>query len=156
MGLVVARKASSRLKVLRALSDSDFGKDKECLLSTFKAYLRPLFDYAAPIVFPNMSASSILRLQRIQNKALRLVTGCHMAAAVEHLHDECEVLPVNEHMRLLSAQFLAGALSPSHPSHKWVTGPQGRRRMKETLRTKVFEDVSPYTQADGTIPVGDV
>ena len=153
---MVARKASSRLKVLRALSDSDFGKDKECLLITFKTFLRPLFDYAAPVVFPNMSPTSILRLQRIQNKALRLITGCHTAAAVDHLHDECRVLPVKEHMRLLSAQFLAGALSPSHPSHKWVTGPQGRRRMKETLRTKVFEDVRPYTKADGTIAAGDV
>ena len=59
-------------------------------------------------------------------------------------------------MHLLSAQFLASALSPSHPSHKWVTGPQGRRRMKETLRTKVFDDVSPYTKDGGIIPVGDV
>ena len=28
--------------------------------------------------------------------------------------------------------------------------------MKETLRTKCFEDVCPYTKADGTIAVGDV
>ena len=59
---MVARKAAARLKILRALSDSDFGKDKECLLETFKAYIRPLFDYAAPVVYPNLSPSSILRL----------------------------------------------------------------------------------------------
>ena len=28
--------------------------------------------------------------------------------------------------------------------------------MKEMLRTKVFEDVRPYTKADGTIAAGDV
>ena len=28
--------------------------------------------------------------------------------------------------------------------------------MKETLRTKCFEDVCPYTKADGTIAAGDV
>ena len=153
---MVARKAADRLKVLRALSDTEFGKDKECMLSTYKTFIRPLFDYAAPIVYPNMSPSSILRLQRIQNKSLRLVTGCHTAAAIDHLHDECDILPVGEHMKLLSAQFLAGALAPTHPSHKHVTGPQGRRRMKETLRTKVFDDVAQYTKADGTIQAGDV
>ena len=38
------RKASSRLNVLRALA--------ECLMATFKAIIRPFFDFAAPIVFP--------------------------------------------------------------------------------------------------------
>ena len=37
-------------------------KDKECLLMTFKMYVRSLFNYAAPLVFPNYSASSISRL----------------------------------------------------------------------------------------------
>ena len=56
-------------------------------------------------------------------------------------------------MRLLSAQFLVGALEPGHPSHKWVTGDHGRRRCKETLRTKLLTTVEPYLR-NGTTPRG--
>ena len=57
-------------------------------------------------------------------------------------------------MRLLSAQFLARALQPGNPSHPYVTRPDGRRRMKHTLRSKVIDDVRPYLDADGKIAPG--
>ena len=72
-----ARKASSRINIIRALSDSSFGKDRECLLGTYKALIRPLFDYAAPLIFPNYSPTSLAKLQRIQNRGLRLALGYH-------------------------------------------------------------------------------
>ena len=147
----IARKASSRLNVIRALSDTSFGHDKECLTATFKSLVRPLLDYAAPIVFPNYSASSIRRLQIIQNRSLRLITGCHSASAIDHLHSETEILPVDQHLRLLSAQYLARALQPGHVSHDTVTLPSGPRRSKETLQSKCWDLVEPYLQ-DGVIP----
>ena len=150
----VAKKCASRLNLLRALGDTSFGHDKEVLLSTFKSYIRSVTDYGAPIVFPNYSASSINRLQRIQNRALRLALGCHNMASVDHLHAEAQELPVGEHMRLLSAQYLARALQPGNPSHPYVTRPDGRRKMKHTLRSKVIDDVRPYLDADGKIVPG--
>ena len=39
------RKAGSRLNGLRALSDTLFGYDKECLKLTLKALMHPFFDY---------------------------------------------------------------------------------------------------------------
>ena len=152
---ITAGKASRRLNVLRAVADTSFGHDKECLLMTFKSLIRPFFDYAAPIVYPNYSPTSIRRLQIIQNKSLRLITGCHHAAAQDHLHDETQVLPVAQHLRLLSAQYLARALQPSHPSHEWVTSTGPQRAMKETLRSRCWEDVEPFVVA-GTIPQGEL
>ena len=150
-----ARKASRRLNVLRAVADTSFGHDKECLTMTFKGLIRPFFDYAAPIVYPNYSPTSLRRLQLIQNKSLRLITGCHSAAAQDHLHDETQVLPVARHLHLLSAQFLARALQPSHPSHEWVASAESQRRMKETLRTSCWSDVEPYL-VNGTLPHGEL
>ena len=147
----VARKAGSRLNVLRALSDTTFGHDKECLTATFKSLVRPLLDYAAPIVYPNYSASSIRRLQLIQNKSLRLITGCHSAASVDHLHSETEVLPVRDHLHLLSSQYLARAMQPDHPSFGVVSLPPGPRQMKHTLASKCGPTVEPHLQ-DGVIP----
>ena len=150
----VAKKCASRLNLLRALSDTSFGHDKEVLLSTYKTYIRSVIDYGAPIVYPNYSASSVNRLQRVQNRALRLALGCHAMASVDHLHAEASELPAEDHQRLLSAQFLARTLQPSHPSHPYVTRPEGRRKMKHTLRSKVIENVRPYLSPDGTIAPG--
>ena len=151
---IVARKATSRLNLLRALSDTKFGHDKEVLLGTFKQYLRSVTDYAAPIVFPNYSTTSLEKLQKIQNRALRLALGCHNAASIDHLHAEAQELPVSQHLRLLSAQFLARTLQPSHPSYGVVTRPPGRRLIKHTLRSKVIDDVQPFLDANGDLPPG--
>ena len=150
-----AKKASSRLSVLRALADSSFGHDKECLTLTFKSIIRPFFDYAAPIVYPNYSDTSIERLQLVQNKCLRLITGCHKAASIDHLHSESLVLPVKSHLHLLSSQYLARALNPSNPSHPHVAypPPPGHRKLKETLRSKCWDSVAPFLQND-VLPAG--
>ena len=151
-----AKKAGSRLNILRALADSTFGHDKECLTLTFKSMIRPFFDFAAPIVFPNYSAASLRRLQLVQNKSLRLITGAHSNASIDHLHSETQILPVEQHLLLLSSQYLLRALHPSHPSHSLVSSPPlGPRRMKETLRSKCWDHVEPFLQ-DGILPANAV
>ena len=152
--IATARKAASRLNLLRALSDTTFGKDRDILLSTYKMYIRTLFDYAAPIVYPNYSAKSIHRLQRIQNRAFRLILGVHSNSAIDFLHEELRELPVGDHLRLLSAQFLAKCLQPSHPSHQTVLLDRGLRDKKDTLRSKVFHLVEPYVNENGVISPG--
>ena len=92
--------------------------NKECLLATFKSLIRPILDYAAPIVYPLYSAASFRHLQLVQNRGLRLVLGCHAAAATDHLHAETQLLPAEQHLRLLATQYLARALQEHHPSHE--------------------------------------
>ena len=116
----IARRASSRLN-MRALADSSFGKDKECLLMTFKMFVESLFD----------SFASIERLQKVQNKALRLALRCHAAASVNHLHAEVGELPVGFHLLLLSSQFLARSLPLASVSFPVAQLEQGRRRLKQ-------------------------
>ena len=98
----------------------------------------------------------------MQNKALRLICGCHLNASIDHLHAETGELPVAQHMRLLSAQFLAKALDPGHVSYPYVTMDPGPRRkknhrnepLKHTLRSKVFSDVEPFVEAVSTFNRG--
>ena len=153
----IARKASRRLNVLRAVADSRFGHDKECLTATFKGLVRPFFDYAAPIVYPNYSPTSFHRLQLVQNKALRLITGSHLAASQDHLHEETLILPVDEHLRLLAAQHLAKTLQPSHPSHELVASapPTNLRNKKRTLRSSCWGTVEPFL-TNGVVPPGEL
>ena len=151
----IARKASQRVNVVRALADSSFGHDKECLTISWKSIVQPFFNYAAPIVFPHYSQASHKRLQLIQNRGLRLITGCHSAASIDHLHQEAKILPVEKHLQLLSAQHLAKTLQPHHPSHAVVNTDPGPRAMKHTLKSKVQHLVNPYL-VDGVIAPGSI
>ena len=121
---------------------------------TWRVCIRSLLNYAAPIVYPNFSKSSVELLQKVQNRALRLCLGCHSASSVDHLHREAKELLVGEHLKLLSAQFLARCLQPHHPSHRVACLPPGPRPMKHTLRSKVLPLVEPYLNADGVIEPG--
>ena len=150
----IARRAAQRLNLLKALSGTRFGKDKETLLMTWRIYIRSILNYAAPIVHPNYSVTSHKKLQLVQNRALRICLGCHSASAVDHLHREAKELMVADHLKLLSAQFLAKCLQPHHPSHLCVRLPRGRRSMKHTLQSKVSDVVQPYLNADGVIEPG--
>jgi len=82
-----------------------------------------LIMYAAPIWFPNTSPSLIQKLQTIQNFALRIDTGCKKLTSIDHLHEETEMLPVQNHLYLICSQYLARALQPNHTSHRVVTSP---------------------------------
>jgi hypothetical protein len=86
-----------------------------------------------------------------QNNAFRTVTGCHAAASHDHLHQECKLIPVREHLELLSTQFLANAMQPHHPSHAIVTAsPAPRPNIKPSLQTKYGAALTPYL-SDGVI-----
>jgi hypothetical protein len=68
-------KANSHLQLLKAIFGQDFG-DKETLLLTYKAYMKPALGYAGVIWFPVVGpeAGCMKRTQRTQNSALRVIT----------------------------------------------------------------------------------
>ena len=145
------KRATPRLNIIRALAGTNWGQQKETLLITFKSLIQSLFTYACPIWFPNSKPTSLQRLQTLQNAALRTATGCVRMTNIDHLHAEASVLPVANHLSLLSSQFLARCLVPSHPSHSIVTAPSGPRQMKYTLQSRFLSSVSPFL-SNGSLP----
>ena len=130
--------------ILKALAGTTWGQHKETLIVTFKAGIRSLFTYVAPIWFPNAADSNLQKLQRVQNQALRISTGCVRATSESHLHTETKVLPVKEHLSLLGAQHLATCMQQAHPSYATVTADSGPRPMKHTLQTKFGRKIAKY------------
>ena len=148
-----AARASSSLQILKVLAGTNWGKDKRTILLTYDALIKPIITYAAPIWFPRASQSSINRLQVIQNKALRIASGSVLKADITHIHTECKMLPIREHLSMLCKQFLASALRPTHPSHSLVTcdpSPRASSRIP-LLQSSFLADVSPYLEQDNTI-----
>ena len=82
----ISARLKSRNKILKAITGSTGGKDKETLLDTYKAIGRPLINYAAPVWAPIISDTQMTKL--------RIVTGCHTMTAESHLHGECKILTV--------------------------------------------------------------
>jgi hypothetical protein len=126
----IITRATDRLKVMKALSGTSWGHQKETQMLTFKSLIRPVISYACPVWFPNLAQGHVDRLQVVQNKALRIATGAHVMSHIDHLHSETEVLPVGEHLSMLCSQYLANTLRPHHPSHATVNTPPGPRDQK--------------------------
>ena len=140
----IARRARQRLSILKALAGSTWGQQKETLLVTYRAAIRSLFTYTAPIWSINISQRSTQKLQTIQNAALRIATGSVKLSAESHLHAEAKMLPVRNHLSLLSVQYLATCLQPTHPSYPIVTADSGPRDMKETLQHKFGSEITRF------------
>ena len=151
-------RATRSLGVLKALSGTNWGFPKETLVATYKAMVRPILNYGAPIWRHQVSPTWLGRLGVVQNAALRIATGNTRKAPIPHLHDETGVLPLEVHLQLCCSQFLASGLQESHPCHLLLTQPPGPRLMKHTLQSRYrgaltdldFPDGSPVLQ-DGVI-----
>ena len=150
----IALRCLSRLSILKALTSTSWGHQKETLKLTYNSLIKPLFTYAAPIWYPSTSRTNIQTLQTVQNKALRIISGSLQMADQHHLHAETITLPVKHELDMLCKQFLVSALRPTHPSHQHVTadpGPRADCRMP-TLRSKFLPEVQQYL-TDDTTPV---
>ena len=135
----IETKAKHRLNIMRLLTGTSWGQHKETLLATYKSLIGSLITYAAPIWFPNTSASSRKKLQIIQNNALRVATGCVKMTGVDDLHAEAHMLKVEDHLRMLCSQSLATFLQPDHASFPIVTADSGPREIRQTLQRSFRE-----------------
>ena len=144
------KKAKQRLSIMKALAGTTWGQQKESLINTYKASIRSLHTYACPIWFPHISQTNITKLQRVQNAACRIATGSVKLSAESHLHAETKMLPVQDHLSLLSSQFLATSLQPGHASYPTVTADPGPRDMKATLQRRFGSQVLRFF-VDGAI-----
>ena len=113
----VARIVSKRNNVLKALSGTNWGQQKETLLMTYKALRRSIANYAAPVWSTNDSDSNISKIQRAQNETLRIITDSHKRLGIDHLHSEIKILQVEDHLNLLSAQYLVECLDTENVCH---------------------------------------
>ena len=120
--------------VIKALAGLNWGFTTETLVTTYKAIVRLIINYAAPIWFTQVSSSNLGKLEMIQNKALRFTTGCLQMATASHLRAETGVLPLSSHLELCSQQFYASTLQPLHPCHLIVTSTPDRRPLRATLQ----------------------
>ena len=84
-------RALRALNVMKALAWLSWGFTTETLV-TYKAIVRPILNYASSNWFTQVSSTHLDKLEVIQNKVMRITTGCHQKAAASHLRAETVVL----------------------------------------------------------------
>ena len=144
-------KLQSKNNILKALTGSSWGKDKEVIVNTYKAISQSVLNYACPIWTPSLrNTNSWNSLQTAQNSALRIATGCHLMADIDHLHNETKVMKVKPHCEMLSKQFLLSTQRPNHPNRvDWdKPPPPPGRLMKRTLVSEYGEEIRGISTPD--------
>ena len=104
-------KAQPRLNLLKALSTTQ-GNNIEMLLKLYKAIIRPIFEYAA-LVQVNAAKCHQLKMQRIQNAAIRSILKLPAYIHTDILHDASGLPLLHEHMIQFGKNRLKSMMSNS-------------------------------------------
>ena len=131
----MANRVRKRSNVLKALTGTNLGQQKETILLTYKALGRSIANYTAPVWSTKANNTSLEKIQRTQNEALRIITGSHKMISIDHLYSETKMILGKDHLNLLSAQYLIHCLDTENVCHHINTMDHPPREMKESLFT---------------------
>ena len=85
-----------------------------------------------PLMDPDLSRTHVTSLQRTQNSALRIATGCVRSTPTPHLHAVSHVLPLREHTDMRGLQFFCASQAEEHPCNHLHHPVQTRRSLRGT------------------------
>ena len=89
-------KAQPRLNLIKAMTTSGNSDNIQMLLKLYKAIVRPIFEYSA-VAHVNAAHCHQLKLQRIQNAAIRCILKLPVYINTNILHDASGLPPLHEH-----------------------------------------------------------
>ncbi|VDN36334.1 unnamed protein product, partial [Dibothriocephalus latus] len=90
-----------------ALAGSSWGQDTGTLVMTYRATGKATTEHASVIFAPLFSGASWAKVQRVENAALRIATGCVNKTNVDHLYQETQVLPLKVHSIMQAKIYIA-------------------------------------------------
>ena len=112
---------------------------------TYQAIGRSILSYCCPVWTPSHKDTNCSLLQRSQNSALIIATGCLKMADVVELHQEPRELPVGQHNELISQQFALTCHLPQHPCHQLCHRlPDDRPDRRRSLISRLKPNIQKY------------
>ena len=138
----ISVQAHTPLQIIKALTATGWGKQKETLMATYKAVMRPAQEYASSVWSPIASSTSINKLQVMQNAALRPATGCTQDTNIQHLHDETLTLPIHEHLQLHASQYKQKTPSITSPTHNTLQHSKAKKTL--FLQRPLHKNIPTY------------
>jgi Reverse transcriptase (RNA-dependent DNA polymerase)/Endonuclease-reverse transcriptase len=107
-------RARARFNLLVMLRGRLAGCSFATLRHTYKAFIRPLFEYAAPALVPILG-SSLPRYLSLERRILRRVAGLHPRTRNEDVYEHTGVEHLGERLRNLSAAYVRRVFDAERP-----------------------------------------
>lgn len=73
-------------------------------LLIYKLAIRPIFTYACP-AFIGIANTHVEKLQKVQNKVLRMILNVNRFTRIRHIHKEADVPLVKDYIKKLTTKF---------------------------------------------------
>ena len=90
-------KAQPRLNLIKAMTTASNSDNIAMLLKLYKAIVRPIFEYSS-IAHVNAANCHQIKLQRIQNAAIRSILKLPVYISTDILHDASGLPPLHDHI----------------------------------------------------------
>ena len=100
----LAREGLQRVNIMRAISGTSWGANRELLISFYKSYIRSKITYGAAATTSACQTRQDI-LERIQNAALRVAIGARKTSPVIAMQVDANLIPLKEHLNILCLQY---------------------------------------------------
>jgi ribonuclease HI len=117
------KKCLKALNILKVLSNTDWGADRDTLLLLYRSLIRSKLDYGS-FLYGAARKSYLKILEPVQNAALRLCLGAFRTSPISSLHVEAGEIPMDLRRKRLAMQYLVKLkANPSNPAFDPVFNP---------------------------------
>lgn len=99
-----AQKVTKFINLLKVLAGPGWGLHQKHLRRLYIAIIRSRMDYAS-FLFDNSCKSNLLKLDRIQNQALRVIGGYIRSTPIHVMESDLYLPPLNQRRRFLAGKF---------------------------------------------------
>ena len=114
------KKCQKAMNLLKMLSHSSWGADREILLTLYNTYILSRLDYGC-IVYSSAAEPDLKRLDPIQNQGLRLCLGAFRSSPKVSLCVEAGIPPLALRRRKLSLQYAIRVMAQEkNPTHDTI------------------------------------
>lgn len=100
----LVNKGHKAIRVLYPLLNRNSKLSVQCKKLIYTAIIRPTLTYAAP-VWCSMAKTSLLKIQRIQNKCLRLVLNKDRYTTINELHERSGLETIDRYVTRMATKF---------------------------------------------------
>lgn len=134
---MLKQRSTSTANILRTLSGTTWGSDRNTLLRIYKSHVRPTIEYGC-IAYNSAMPTITRKLNTVQNQAIRTCLQAHRTSPILSLQAESGLEPLNSRRKQLSIlYFLKLKAQPKHPNYYKTFHPTTRIRLSnaESLST---------------------
>ena len=147
---IAIRKATAKLRMLGAIAHSEWGWRKQDLRKVYFSHIRSVLNFAGSAWQPWISNTNIGKLERTQNKALRLITGQAKSSPVDALRAEANIPSFES---VITANYMrswekAHRLPENHPRRLAIASTVRQRLKRPNWRKKASELSALYIPAE--------